>query len=100
MNKKILALLAVVNLLIPIPASAVWYNPATWTVAESVGNFFQAVYMFFYNISFVLFSTILFAVFFGMEIFIVYIYWRVIAFLYNNLMPLVKRGRAFFESVK
>ena len=56
--------------------------------------------MFFYNSGYVIWATILFVGFFAIEIGLVYIYWRVGAFIYNNLMPALKSAKEFFEKIQ
>ena len=83
------------------PARAEWWNPSSWGEGlTAVGNFFQAIYMFFYNSGFVIWATVLFIGFFVIEIGLVYIYWRVGAFVYNSLMPALKSAKEFFERIQ
>jgi hypothetical protein len=96
MNRKNLITIAATILLcglsMTMPAKADWFNPATWGGGlDAIGNAVQAVYMFFYDAGFVLTATVLFILFFAIEIGLIYLYWRIGASLYNTIIPAVKR---------
>lgn len=65
----------------------------------AVGNFFNAIFMFFFNLGFILSTSIMFIAFFAIEIGLVYIYWRIGSFVYNNLIPSVKKISEFLDNI-
>jgi len=79
-------------LLIPSAVKAAWWDVSSWGLGlDSIGNAVQAVYMFFYDVSFVVTATILFLLFFAIELGLVYLYWRVGAAVYNAVVPAIKK---------
>lgn len=98
---KLITLLIPIILLMPSPAKAEWWNPLTafGSGLEAIGNFFHGIYMFFYNTGFVIMGTILFVAFFAIEIFLIYIYWRIGAWVYNTLVPAIQKIAQYLEKI-
>lgn len=66
---------------------------------EAVGNFFQGLYLFFYNSGYILVSVFLFVFFFALEIGLIYLYWAVGSTLYNRAVPFLKKIANWLENI-
>ncbi len=88
-------------LLIPSIAKADYWNPLVsfGQGIDAIGNFFQGMTVFIYNIGFVVSSTIFFVMFFAIEIGLIYIYWRIGSYVYNTLVPVIKKLAVILEGM-
>lgn len=82
-------------------AKAEYWNPFAnfGQGIDAVGNFFQGMTVFIYNIGFVVSSTTFFIMFFAIEIGLIYLYWRIGSYVYNTLVPVIKKLAVILEGI-